>query len=445
MKNYDKQPTAENIENALKNNALNLNERIFKVSQLLDHVNEATSICLDGKWGSGKTFFVKELQFLLDSLNPFSECKHESIENLAGKPELTQTYATVYFDAWENDLHNDPLLSLLYIIARQFSLEYKWEKFDFDSAIKQVIGTLVSSIPFLGKTIDVKELMNGKYVNDLMDTIKKENNLQKEIIEFFSKLSAERGDRILIIIDELDRCRPDYAIQLLERIKHYMSCEQITFLFAMNENELEYIVKQYYGQEFNATGYLDKFFDLRLNLPEVPIETYLQYLEFDINSSCFKEIICKEVISYLGFQKREINRFLKYISIILDNYERRGNFGFCEDECKDFIIHIIFPCLIGLKLKSTEKYNAFINGTDCSILVHVLSGEHFEYYQQKICSKSQNKDDLVQNINTFCQTLFVYDFPKYKSGKSVGQYILTPTHRKLILDLVSMISDYSVF
>lgn len=448
MKSYDKQPNNENIETALKTNSLNLNNRIFKTAELLDSLDGATSICLDGKWGSGKTFFVKELQLFLDCSNEFSEIKSESIEQLSGKPVLGKPHATVYFDAWENDLHQDPLLSLIYVIARQFSLEYKWEKGDINEVVKKVFGALLSSIPFFGGTIDVKELMNGDYAKDFLGSIKKEKNIQKEIKDFFSSLTAERGDRILIIIDELDRCRPDYAIQLLERIKHYMNCEQVTFLFAMNATELESIVKKYYGQDFNATGYLDKFFDLRLSLPPISIDTYLKYIGIDPFSSIFSEISRYEICKNLQFEKREINRFYFLTDIAIKKWQT-DFFSLPEENSLLLIKDIIIPYLLGLRLKSTELYEKFINGQDCSLLQTILNCGRFILLVQNFIPDTPKENINSELINTkikeYCNALFTFDFTGRQYRCQVGDYVVDQTQRDLLFNAISIVSDYADF
>ena len=96
-----------------------------------------------------------------------------------------------------------------------------------------------------------------------------------KINEFFSAIFKEQGNRLVIFIDELDRCKPDFAVKLLERIKHYFVNPDITFVFSINSMELQHTIKQYYGSEFDACKYLDRFFDLRIVLPDISTEKFL--------------------------------------------------------------------------------------------------------------------------------------------------------------------------
>ena len=94
---------------------------------------------------------------------------------------------------------------------------------------------------------------------------------------------AERADAgghkpLLVMIDELDRCRPTYAVELLETAKHLFAVDQVVFVLAVNRTELQHAVKALYGNEFKADGYLRRFIDLDVHLPEPNLENFLNEL-----------------------------------------------------------------------------------------------------------------------------------------------------------------------
>jgi hypothetical protein len=78
---------------------------------------------------------------------------------------------------------------------------------------------------------------------------------------------AKNQKPIIILIDELDRCRPSYAIELLETAKHIFGVDRVVFVLAVNRAELAHSVKALYGNEFDAEGYLRRFFDIDFLLP----------------------------------------------------------------------------------------------------------------------------------------------------------------------------------
>ena len=91
-------------------------------------------------------------------------------------------------------------------------------------------------------------------------------------------LLPERGNRLVVFVDELDRCKPSYAVQLLERIKHYFSNDKVTVVFSINTKELQHSIRKFYGAEFDANKYLDRFFDYRISLPDADMDNYLALL-----------------------------------------------------------------------------------------------------------------------------------------------------------------------
>jgi hypothetical protein len=82
----------------------------------------------------------------------------------------------------------------------------------------------------------------------------------------------------VFFIDELDRCRPDFSISLLERIQHVFSVEGMIFVLGVDRRQLEQSVKSQYGSEVDADGFLRRFIDLNVNLPEPTVEKYCQLL-----------------------------------------------------------------------------------------------------------------------------------------------------------------------
>ena len=111
--------------------------------------------------------------------------------------------------------------------------------------------------------------IDGQKITDVIDAFKKkkefghienELTLRNEINEFLNSLFTEKANRLLIFIDELDRCKPLFAVSLLERIKHYFDNPNITFVFSTNLSELQNTIRNLYGDQFSASRYLDKFF-----------------------------------------------------------------------------------------------------------------------------------------------------------------------------------------
>ena len=101
----------------------------------------------------------------------------------------------------------------------------------------------------------------------------------------FEGLDSQSGDNdrpseqrkpLVVFIDELDRCRPTYAIELLEVAKHLFAVDGVVFVLGVNRSELAESVKAVYGDSFNAEGYLHRFFDLDIRLPSPDRKAFIE-------------------------------------------------------------------------------------------------------------------------------------------------------------------------
>lgn len=244
-------------------------------------------LALDARWGEGKTWFVRHWQ------------KH--LEN--------EGHNVIYLDAFANDYLEDPFL----IIAAEISQAFKYsneidveEIENFNSKTASVLISLASIIPILvakaglhwvglgGAGESFKELYeNGKEVYDvasdeiagkIKEQIEKKienHHVEKETIQDFKKELAQLAEKLdkplVLIIDELDRCRPDFAIRLIERVKHFFDLPKIFFVLVMNKPQLLQTIKSFYGYDSDLNGdYLEKFVDFMIHLP-----TSLEIYDFE--------------------------------------------------------------------------------------------------------------------------------------------------------------------
>ena len=294
----------------------------------------------------------------------------------------------IYYDAWKNDNATDPILSLIYEIVKAFHNMYKFKgKPDTLNALKGIAKSIIScidvNINLTQKTV-IPELnlpveenknetgQNGVNINfsgeklsnifdnfdkfkapDLLEDFKKEDNLHDLINQFFDKLSLDNKTRLVIFIDELDRCKPTYAIQFLERIKHYFDRPNITFVFSTNIKELKNTVQNYYGNNFDGDRYLDKFFDLRLKLPKVELFYYLKLLKVEERYG-FKADFLKQIINYFNLEMREITRFLKIFELSTNNMFGNVFTGDYEEHAMQMCKEYILPFLIGVYITNSN-------------------------------------------------------------------------------------------
>lgn len=141
-------------------------------------------------------------------------------------------------------------------------------------------------------------------------------------------LNHSNGNKIVFIIDELDRCRPDFALELLEKIKHLFSVQGITFLLVMNRSQLEESVKSRYGAGIDSSTYLQKFINVWVSLSRFDSNNRKDYggvfAEYCLKKMTVNDPILNtdafslltELIKYNKPSFRNIERMLTYFAII---------------------------------------------------------------------------------------------------------------------------------
>ena len=127
MKTYDLKPTYENLYQTFLDDIIKRNQDVFRFVTALDALEDSCSIALDGNWGSGKTFFIKQAKMVLDAANEYIDTTYDEnidIEKIndarekyygEGNSEL-QNQVCIYYDAWEHDNDDEPVFSLIYEI-----------------------------------------------------------------------------------------------------------------------------------------------------------------------------------------------------------------------------------------------------------------------------------------------------------------------------------------
>ncbi|MFB3948377.1 P-loop NTPase fold protein [Aeromonas veronii bv. sobria] len=223
---------------------------------------------LNAEWGAGKTWFIKRWYM-----------------------ELKAHYPTVYIDAWQQDFSDDPLLTVISSIIDQLR-DATGNKVAIPDGVKskllgllKVGGKLVlkSAIKKAGWE-DSDFSVEGEDADKLVDTLCSNHKeryesiqyLKQEIRQWVEAAVSANLDQLdgqgrldypaFILIDELDRCRPSYAVEMLETIKHIFDIKRVVFVLATDTEQLQHAIKVIYGEGFDAQNYLGRFFQRRFTL-----------------------------------------------------------------------------------------------------------------------------------------------------------------------------------
>lgn len=478
MKTLALNPTDENVLSTYLSDSIGRNKDIFHFVNILNSLEGSCSISLDGKWGSGKTFFVKQTKMVLEANNEFIESmtpeKRQMIREkqylFFNSDETLAPQVCVYYDAWENDSDEDPMLSLVYSIMQTVSTDYTFRERNYlkaGTAILEVIGkqnwgSIISSIKS-GVSIlehlsgmDFEKIVEGLRGENPLEALKKDKSLSEKINEFLDSLLPEKGNRLVIFVDELDRCSPSYAVRLLERIKHYFSNSQITFVFSVNISELQHTIKKYYGHDFDGARYLDRFFDLRVQIPKIDLSKYYSQLNFSARDYAWS-VMCDAMIRIYGMELREISRYLQLYQLAIGNHleslEKAGR-SFV-DATWYYSLMYVAPIMIALRVVDPQKYYDFIEGKDYSPLLkaseYLLVGffsdllESDESYEAVPQRPEIKVVTVEQKLKTVYEALFIVDYSINRNSKFIGKTRFDANQKKVVLEVASLLSKYTRF
>ena len=360
MKNYEQSLDEANLEKLIINDKVNNKEYLDPLVRLLASIDDNETICIDGDWGSGKTVLVKQLEYLINNVD-------KNVNNLWKLPgeemyhdleKLNQTSLTFYYNAWENDDHENALESIIYNILNEYP-KYQGVisgKPTKEDTLKEILGALVKVLTHgvvSGELIEKVETFK-----DLADNIYTIEEKRKDFEKLINIIL--NGKRMILIIDELDRCNPDFACKLLETIKHFYNLKNITVIIAANNKELIEIIKKHFGTNFDAYSYLNKFYDFVMNIDNSRSQKYCQDF-LDLGNSYLPHDVSRVMIKKYNMTFRECNRYRLLYDSVKEAIEKKYNYGSYLTNEENYVLNeIITPIILIMKVKDIDNYNKIL-------------------------------------------------------------------------------------
>lgn len=318
-------------------------EIIRKREDYKENSKNGLVILLNGAWGSGKSTFLNELEEKIiesENMNLF-----------------------LNYNAYEYDFYETPYIPFFASMENKLKLGKELDKLvkltsNFGKGILVSLYAMING--FYKKKFDVD-------LNDIKDNIMgiENESYKKDFDEFVSckkkietklkKCCSEEPQ--IFIVDELDRCKPSFAIDTLEIIKHFFDVENCIFIIAVDKLQLEESAKTIFGQEMDSEKYFSKFFDYQYNL--LPIRFYETVDTSNIYN--LDKIIKKisEMFQILNISLRDSNKiFNEFVSKykFYNNDETSTKKKWTEQQC------YIIAFLLILKYTDLLFYTEFMNG-----------------------------------------------------------------------------------
>lgn len=262
---------------------------IKRLTTLVESTTQPFVLSVEAPWGWGKTTFIRMWKAYLES----------------------KGHVCLHFNAWENDFVDDPMVAFLGEMKKLLDEETKGLNDDQPvkkhwGEVKRIgAGVLRKALP-LAVQVATQGLLSQEAIKDAAKILSEKAD---KVAEFASTLAKERLEKyetekkgikafrshlgqlaeeiakkekrtspLVFFIDELDRCRPDFAIALLERIKHLFNVPCVVFVLAVDRVQLNQSVKALYGLEMDPDGYLRRFIDLVYSLPAPSAESFSKTL-----------------------------------------------------------------------------------------------------------------------------------------------------------------------
>lgn len=261
-------------DNPFRHDLLGRKEQVDILTHLIRGFEGPCVLAVDAAWGTGKTTFMRMWSLHLRN----------------------EGFPVVEFNAWETDFSGEPFVALSTELTEGL---HEYTKND-EKLTTKIAETKTVAIEVLRRALpsairlatagllDLNALTE-KELGKVLGTFAKEklseyHEAQKSVEAFRHKLQdlaeslAESGKNppLIVMIDELDRCRPPYAVELLEVAKHLFSVDHIVFVLAVNRLELSHSIKSLYGSGFDAVGYLRRFIDIDFRLPDPEREAFIK-------------------------------------------------------------------------------------------------------------------------------------------------------------------------
>lgn len=410
---------------------------------------------LNGSWGTGKTYFVEEWQKLLKE----------------------QGYIAIKIDAWESDYLNDPLSILVAEILEQVKEQDESE--DFTNTEKKIARTVVGLTKAVAPTIikgliarwmlgedatDTlsQEILNkgidsytdvtstkldenlGQFGIDMLAQHKRHKNFSKQFKTEIKRLLETANDskkgqepkgKTYIFIDELDRCRPTYAIEMLETVKHLFDIPNVIFVLSTDTEQLEHSIKAVYGQDFNSREYLSRFFNQRMVLPEPDLLDFIKaekaFEGLDLSElKSFPQISHADQLQdafciFCEFNKHNLSlRTIKHLIAITE-----GLLIDSEILKHQFCIYLLLAAVFGDALYSDSQVN------DVAAVTCSYSSIHGSQYSRDLLPKAVSS----QKMSHFLERT-IHHFHTYSSRSEIENLNMWPIFKQPLKERNSLIN-----
>lgn len=401
-------------DNPFQNDALNRKNIAVNLTNIIDSQQDGMVLAIDSEWGAGKTTFIRMWQTFLNNV-------------------YKEKFDALYYNAWANDYIKEPLVSVLselneQIIEKEESIEIR-EKLEkamnelkplVKSSGKVLLNVLTKGVlekyGISGLVKDALQQLSDNLGELAFEEVEMEKNIRKKLKDKLERFQEVADKKIVVFIDELDRCRPTYAIELLETIKHIFDLDNYIFVISLDKQQLGESIKTIYGSEMDTNGYLKRFFDMEYKLENPSIASFLmsksnfiknKYKDSDSFTKYLEFFVLSSTLSL-----RDIDKLYYYTDLLLSteielfNSDIESDIESDEIKIKSFL----YAYFIYLKFSDEGVFNKFIRGEYVTVRANIY--QDFKLNDIKKFSKTSKGKLFIMNEEYF-QNVLVEGIVKY--------------------------------
>lgn len=354
-------------------------DQIINIIESIDKSRKGYTFSINGNWGIGKSFFLDLLE-----------------------EKLSPEYTIIRYNCWKNDYYKEPLEAILMVVAENIN---RLINRNHENIGRQMVANYFDCAKYIGLTLsEQKTGINLKKVKKLLykdnitydDSMPLISNLLNAISKYLDELTKEY--KIIIMVDELDRCIPEYAIKVLERLHHIFEGKNIIVILAVDKNQLVHTVENIFGKDTDVDDYLKKFINFQTELSDGVLNTSINktYEKYLSNFSATK------------FAKE----FDDYIYMLLNDIPARDKKAIFE---KSQLIHT-------LSNLNDKEYDLSVAAFEITIVL-CLNYLKFDNVFKMLSYREMDKIPMEKNITyKFSKTLDSTTVKEYDNKRTLINY-----------------------
>lgn len=324
--------------------------------------SQSYTIALDSPWGTGKSTFLKKFESLLEkqysdrvSVVHYNAWQNDFWDN-AFEPLADAIFTSGFFDNALYEQASEATIAKSYEAIKHIAMAFTKKPLELFVDLEELDKAQESASKALHIYTDTHPQSVSTRYRDFVNNI---SILQDALTSFFNENNSQQ--KLLVVIDELDRCRPTFAIDTLEIVKHIMDAPQVVFIFALDINQLNSTIKSVYGNETDSVGYLMRFFSYYSRMPNADLSKLVDEMilklvvsppDAGISRTTLKNDFVA-IVQYLSLSARDLETVCKVYLLMQDIFISRY---------RSHQANILYWLLLCTKYKSPIYFSNILSG-----------------------------------------------------------------------------------